>query len=202
MEDSNMTDKKSTPTLIALFLTSTMLAIGVLGFGYDQVIKPSIKPDPVEKIFVSGTFPFDRGWTLLIEKRFYTDNPTCKHLARVFFFVPVAEVSRELAVPIEVTRHKRNEYSFQYHDDYLAPGFCEWKSGFVAYQISHDGQVLQRGAMIGFPIETNRIDYVCRPSRRPVTKEVVTVCLDKGAYDKGLASRTGQVNFLWEGIEK
>lgn len=93
----------------------TIAGLGVLLLGHRWLMAPCVNPNPVKKVVMRGEFPFDRGWELRIQQSFYTRNPLCKRMARVFFIIPQAEASGEVWAPsIVPPRLTGNRYEASY----------------------------------------------------------------------------------------
>jgi hypothetical protein len=189
----------------------TLASLFVLaGLVHYLVTRPVDNPQPQRKQIVQGSFPYDKGWELRIEASYYSNNPTCKQTARAFFFFPQAEVSREAWRTIPVVREDGNRYRFEFYEDAIQPGFCDWKLQFVYYRVFSNGEKVQGGAILGFPGSYNVIRYGCvnikrtyykAPDRTPVD-EVGVACLERDNHWKDAARTDNQIDFVWEGSKK
>lgn len=203
-----MTEKSpQTPLMHFRLFRSSVLAVLVLVpsslYGYLWLMSPRINPDPQKRITQRGVFPFDRGWDLRVQQSFFAQNPTCSQIARVFFLIPQAEVSREQILPsIAVTRLAGSLYEVEYFEDHFLPGFCDWTPNFTYYRIYAKGVIVQGGAMLGFPHKYNRINYDCGGMRMPKTNELVTTCYEGNNRRFESSRKDAEVNFFWKEIEK
>lgn len=183
-----------------------MTIAGVLLLGHHWLMTPRVNPNPTKKVIVRGEFPFDRGWELRFAQSFYTRNPLCKQMARVFFFIPQAEVSREAwAPPIVPTHLSDSRYEALYYEDYILPGFCDWTERFVYYRIYSGGERISGAALLGFPDSYKEINYECFTHTLPVNTDAKyesgLVCRERfgrrsGSFDPSLPH--GEVNFSWK----
>lgn len=186
-----------------------LVVIGVfvsLGFAHYLLTRPTDNPQPQKKIVVRGSFPYDRGWDLRIEASYYSKNPTCKQTARAFFIFPQAEVSREAWRTIPVIREGDSRYRFEFFEDAVSPGFCEWSMRFVNYRIYSAGKEIQGGAILGFPGRFNVIRYGCSnitstyfrsPDRTPIA-ETGVACYEGDNHWKDPSQSDALIDFIWE----
>ena len=184
----------------------TVFAVIVSAFcGYRWLMTPTINPNPTMRVVMRGRFPFDKGWELRIARSFHTQNSLCKRTARVFFFIPQAEVSREKSLPFIVpTRLDGSRYEVEYYEDYFLPGFCDWTPGFASYYILQREEILNGAALLGFPHRLNKMNFSCFmwtvPVRTPNKIESRLVCsegLDQKNSSFDPSSPYGEVNFTW-----
>ena len=185
-------------TLVAIFLLAAL--------AHYLVTRPMDNPKPQKRLLVQGSFPYDRGWDLKIEASYYSRNPTCKQTARAFFLFPQSEVSREAWRTVPVVRQQGNRYRFEFFEDAVLQGFCDWQLRFLNYSIFHDGREIQGEAILGFPSRDDRIRYDCKsvsstyfkaPDRTPVI-ETGVVCRDRDRHQKDPARSDYQIDFVWE----
>jgi hypothetical protein len=174
------------------------------------VTRPTDNPQPQKKIMVRGSFPYQRGWDLRIEASYYSKNPTCKQTARAFLIFPQAEVSREAWRTIPVIREGDSRYRFEFFEDAVSPGFCEWSLRFVNYRIYSAGKEVQGGAILGFPGRFNVIRYGCSnitstfyrsPNRTPIT-ETGVACYEGDNHWKDPSQSDAFIDFIWEENKK
>lgn len=178
-----------------------IVAVGIvlsLGFGHYLVMRSVDNPNPQKKVVVRGSFPYDRGWDLRIDISYYTKNPTCKQTANAFFIFPQAEVARGAWRSAEVTREGDNQYRFEFYEDALSPGFCEWALRFVNYRIYSDGKEIQGGAMLGFPSNFNTIRYTCSGVKMPRTNETKVACFEGNDRRRNELQSDNLIDFIWE----
>jgi hypothetical protein len=185
----------------------TLASLFVLaGLVHYLVTRPVDNPQPQKKQIVQGVFPYDKGWELRIEASYYSNNPTCKQTARAFFIFPQAEVSREAWRTIPVVREEGNRYRFEFYEDAIDPGFCDWRLQFVYYRIFSNGAKIQGGAILRFPSSYNVIRYDCvnvkstyykAPDRTPV-EQVGVACLERDNHWKDSARTDNQIDFVWK----
>lgn len=178
-----------------------LVAIGVfvsLGFAHYLLTRPTDNPQPQKKIVVRGSFPYDRRWDLRIETSYYSKNPTCRQTARAFFIFPQAEVSREAWRTIPVIQEGGDRYRFEFYEDALYPGFCEWTLRFVNYRIDSERKEIQGGAMLGFPSTFNTIRYSCSGVKMPRTNEIKVACYEGNDHWQDASRQDSLVNFIWE----
>lgn len=178
----------------------------VAGLFHYLIMHPVDNPRPQKRQIVQGSFPYDKGWELRIEASYYSNNPTCKQTARAFFLFPQAEVSREAWRTIPVVREEGNRYRFEFYEDAMQSGFCDWRLRFVNYVIQERGKEIQGGAILGFPSSYNVIRYDCvnvkstyykAPDRTPVEKVGVS-CLERDNHWKDPARTDNQIDFVWK----
>lgn len=182
---------------------TTIAVIGLLIYGYNALMNPTVNPHPIKKVVVRGKFPYDKGWELRIQQSFYAKNPSCNQTARIFFFIPQAEVSRERFLPpAAVKRLDASSYETEYFEDYFLPGFCEWVPYFTSYRIFSGEKLIQGGAMLGFPNLYNRIDYGCSSIKMPRTNELATACYEGNNRSFDPSRKDGEINFFWKGNTK
>lgn len=187
-----------------LLLRSHMVVVaicllGAMFYGFSWLMIPQVNPNPTKKIVVSGTFPYEMGWELRIDREFYSKNPICKQTALIFLVIPVAEVSREKVLPVNVSRLEGMQYETSYYEDHFLPGLCDWTAGFAYYRIYSNEKLLHGGAILGFPNRFNKIDYGCSNITMPRTGETGVACYEGNnrSFDPSLSS--GKVNFRWAG---
>ena len=177
-----------------------LVAIGVfvsLGFAHFWLTRPTDNPQPHKKIVVRGSFPYDRGWDLRIEASYYSKNPTCKQTARAFFIFPQAEVSREARRTIPVTREGGDGYRFEFYEDAISLGFCEWTLRFVNFRVLSKGKEIDGSTILGFPRPFNTFRYSC--SMSSIRRDVGGVTCYEGDNRWNDPSRQDVlIDFLWE----
>jgi hypothetical protein len=176
-------------TFVAIFLLAVLV--------HDLTARsdrPEDNPQPQQRRFVQGSFPYDRGWDLRIEVSYYTHDPACRRTARAFGIFPQAEVTRQAWRTIPVVREGGNRYRFEFYDDAVLPGHCDWRLKFVNYVISQDGKEMQGGAILGFPGRFNVIQSKCKSS--VLGRPNGVVCLDSGRNEPG--RNDYQIDFVWE----
>ena len=170
-----------------------------------EVMKLADNPAPTKKRIVHGEFPYDRGLELRIEASYYSKNPTCQLTAFVFLIVPQATVSREGWRTILLVRDGGNRFRFEFFEDAVLPGFCEWDLKFVYYRIFKDGKRVQGEAILGFPGPFNVFRYRCENFSMPWTradgtrvdeKRVVCNPGDSRRYEP--KNTDHQIDFIWE----
>lgn len=169
-------------------------------------VRPIDNPQPKKSMFVQGSFPYDKGWDLKIMLSYYSRNPTCRQTARVFFLFPQAEVSRQAWRTVPVIRQEGNRYRFEFYEDALRPGVCDWQLRFVNYVITQGGREIMSKGILGFPSHYNTIRYSCTnsssiyykaPDRTPVM-EIKPFC-HEGDNRWKIAEKTDyQIDFIWE----
>ena len=183
-----------------------LIGLGTLYGVHSYITAPHDNPTPTKRIFVSGTFPYDKEWELQIYSTYYTKNPTCKQMARAFFFFPQAEVTRNAFRSTPVIRDEGTRYHFEVFEDAIRPGFCEWTLQFVHFRIMHESKEIAGSAMLGLNRRYNVIRYACRkvvstyyrtPNRTPV-EEVGFACLERDNHWKDPTTSDNQVDFVWE----
>ena len=174
------------------------------------VTRPVNNPQPQKKLLVQGGLPYAKDWNLEIEASYYSQNPTCRQTARVFFIFTQAEVSREAWRTVPVLREAGNRYRFEFYEDAVLPGFCDWRLRFVNYVITKDGKSVQGGAILGFPGRFNVIRYGCSnitstyfksPDRTPVI-ETGVACYEGNNHWKDPTKTDYQIDFIWEEMQK
>lgn len=164
------------------------------------VTRPVDNPQPQKKLLVQGGFPYDKGWDLRIETSYYSRNPTCRQTARAFFIFPQAEVSREAWRTVPVVREDGNHYRFEFFEDAMLPGFCDWQLQFAFYRIYKEGESVQGGAILGFPNRYNVIRYGCESvSMRNLSG---IACYEGDNHWKDPARTDHQIDFIWEEKQK
>ena len=174
-----------------------------LFYGYFWLLSPSVNPNPHKKVVLRGAFPFNRGWDLRIQQSYFAQNPTCNQVARVFFLIPQADVSRERMLPlISVSQLPGFRYEVEYFEDHFLPGFCNWQANFTYYRIYANSNIVQGGAMLGLPNMYNRIDYDCRDIQMPKTRELVMTCHEGNNRSLDPSRKDNEVNFFWKEISK
>ena len=189
------------------WVVTLILLFGLVFVCFNWLMTPTVNPNPIKKVVIRGQFPFERGWDLRISQSFYARNSLCNRTARVFFFIPQAEVSREKALPFIVPKRlEGSHYEVEYYQDYFLPGFCDWTERFVFYSILQNGQIKTGGAaLLGFPNLYNRINYSCFiytvPVNTPAKYESGLVCSAginrrNSSFDPSLPY--GEVNFFWK----
>ncbi|MDO8341042.1 MAG: hypothetical protein Q7T59_03640, partial [Candidatus Woesebacteria bacterium] len=137
---------------------------------------------------------------LKIEASYYSRNPTCRQTARAFFIFPQAEVSREAWRTVPVLREVGNRYRFEFYEDAVLPGFCDWRLQFVFYRIYKEGKSIQGGAILGFPNRYNVIRYGCESvSMRNLSG---VACYEGDNHRKDPARTDAQIDFIWEEKQK
>lgn len=197
------------------WVITTIIILGLLFLGYRWLMLPQVNSHPIKKVVMRGQFPFEKGWELRIGRSFYARNSLCNRTAKVFFFIPQAEVTREFGLPFTVPKWLGgNRYEVEYYQDHFLSGFCDWTEGFVSYYILQSGQIKQGGALLGFPNLYNKINYNCFMQTLPVNTsakyESGLVCLD-GSVNKSSNRAVygsnssldpslpyGEVNFFWK----
>ena len=190
-------------------LLSFLVGFLLLWGAHYLITHPMDNPQPQKKVAVQGVFPYDRGLELRIEASYYSSNPICRETARAFFIFPQAEVSREAWRQIPLVREDGNRYRFDFYEDAIHPGFCDWKLRFVNYQIFEKGAEVQGGAILGFPGRYNVIRYECgkvistyykAPDRTPV-KRVGIACLERDNHWHDPSRSVSQIDFVWDPID-
>lgn len=151
-------------------------------------------PAPKQRRLVQGSFPYDRGWDLRIEVSYYTHDPACRRTARAFGVFKQAEVTRQAWRTIPVVRDGGSRYHFEFFDDAVLPGSCDWRLQFAFYRILKDGERIQGGAILGFPGRFNVIQSRCKSS--VLGRPNGVVCLDSGRNEP--ARNDYQIDFIWE----
>lgn len=164
------------------------------------VTRPVDNPQPQKKLLVQGSFPYDQGWDLRIEASYYSRNPTCRQTARAFFIFPQAEVAREAWRTVPVVREVGDRYRFEFHEDAMLPGFCDWQLQFVFYRIYKEGKKVQGGAILGFPGRFNVIRYGC--SNVTMRNLSGVACYEGDNRWKDPARADHQIDFIWEEKQK
>lgn len=185
-------------TLVGVFLLAAL--------AHYLVTRPVDNPQPQKKLVVQGSFPYDREWELRIEASYYSRNPTCRQTARAFFIFPQTDVTREAWRTVPVVREAGNRYRFEFYEDTVLPGFCDWQLRFVNYVITKNRKEIQGGAILGVPGRFNVIRYGCSnltstyyrsPDRTPVHETGVT-CYEGDNHWKDPARTDHQIDFIWE----
>lgn len=196
-------NESAVPTLTPrhwLLRHKLVVAIGILvslGFGHYWLTLPSDNPLPQKKIVVRGSFPYDRGWDLRMAASYYSKNPTCRQTARAFFFFPQAEVSREGWRTIPVIREGGDRYRFEFHEDSISPGFCDWTFRFVNFSIIHNGKEIDGSAILGFPRPFNTFRFSC--SMSTIRRDVGGVtCYEGDNRWNDPSHQYVLIDFLWE----
>lgn len=188
------------------WVVTLILLFGLVFVGFHWLMTPTVNPNPIRKVVMRGEFPFERGWELRIARSFYARNSLCNRTARVFFFIPQAEVSREKAPLFIVPKQlESSRYEVEYYQDYFLPGFCDWTERFVSYSILQNGQIKTGQALLGFPNLHNKINNSCFmqtvPVNTPAKYESGLVCRAginrrNSSFDPSLPY--GEVNFFWK----
>lgn len=160
------------------------------------VTRPEDNPQPKKKLLVQGSFPYEKGWDLRIKASYYSRNPTCRQTARAFFIFPQAEVTREAWRTVPVVREENNRYRFEFHEDALLPGFCDWQLQFVHYVVTKNGKEIQGGAILGFPGRYNVIRYGC--STVTMRNLSGVACYEGDDHWKHPTKTDYQIDFVWE----
>jgi hypothetical protein len=176
-------------TFAAVFLLAALV--------HFLVARPVNNPQPQKKLLVQGSFPYDRGWELKIEASYYSSNPTCRQTARAFFIFPQAEVTREAWRTVSVMRDGGNRYRFEFYEDAVLPGFCDWQLRFINYVIAHDSKEIQGGAILGFPGRFNVIRYSCSNVRMPNSELVLVGCIEGDDHWSAPDAGINQIDFVW-----
>jgi hypothetical protein len=156
--------------------------------------RPEDNPQPRQRRLVQGSFPYDRGWELRIETSHYSRNPACRKTAKAFFLFPQAEVTRQAWRTLPVMRDGGNRYRFEFFDDAILPGECDWQLKFVNYVIVKDGKDIQGGAMLGF-LRFNVIRYGCANVRGETER---FACLQDDNRRNDPTRTDQQIDFIWE----
>ena len=159
------------------------------------VTRPVDNQQPQQKLIVQGKFPYDKGWELRIEASYYSRSVNCRQTARAFFIFPQAEVASEVWRTIPVVREVGNRYHFEFYEDAMLPGFCDWRLRFVNYIITKNGKEIQGGAILGFPGRFNVIRYGCLNVRGDPNRYA---CLERDKHWIAPAIPSHQIDFIWE----
>lgn len=157
--------------------------------------RPEDNPQAQQRRLVQGSFPYDRGWDLRIEVSYYTHDPACRRTTRAFGIFRQAEVTRQAWRTIPVVREGGNRYHFEFYDDAVLPGNCDWRLQFVFYRIYKDGQRIQGGAILGFPGRFNVIRYGCANVRGETER---FACLQDDNRRNDPARTDFQIDYIWE----
>ena len=157
--------------------------------------QPEDNPQPQQRRLVLGSFPYDRGWDLRIEASYYTNDPGCRRTARAFFIFPQATVTRQAWRSIPVIREGGNRYRFEYYDDAILSGSCDWRLKFVNYVIVKNGKEVQGGAILGFPGRFNAIRYGCANLRGDGER---FACIEDEIRRRDPIRTDYQIDFVWE----
>lgn len=174
-------------SFVAVFLVAALV--------HYLVTRPVDNPQPQKKLVVQGSFPYDRGLELRVEATYYSESVNCRQTARAFFIFPQAEVSREAWRTVPVVREDGNRYRFEFYEDAMLPGFCDWRLRFVFYRIYKEGKKVQGGAILGFPSHYNVIRYGCSNVRGDPNRYA---CLEGDNHWKDPARTDHQIDFIWE----
>ncbi len=176
--------------------TLAALLLIVVGGNY-WLIGPHLNPNPTQRVAFRGEFPYGDGWDFQLRREFYTTGAICQISARIFFFIPVAEVARERQVSVPVKRIDDTRYEAEYFEDYYEPGFCGWKAGFVYADAIRGKENMYGGAILGFPRTYNKIDYHCRDvvSNLATGREVQKSCYEGDRRSFDAARAIGEINF-------
>lgn len=175
-------------TFAALFLLAALV--------HYLVTRAVDNPQPQKKLLVQGSFPYDKGLELLVEATYYSESVNCRQTARAFFIFPQAEVAREAWRTVPVVREHGNRYRFEFYEDAVLPGFCDWRLQFVFYRIYKEGKKVQGGAILGFPGRYNVIRYGCSN----VTMRNLTgiACYEGDDHWNDPTRTNHQIDFIWE----
>jgi len=190
-----------TLTSLAKWL-GALAALLLIGFaGNHWLIGPHLNPNPTQRVAFRGTFPFAQGWDFRLRQEFFTTSAICQVTARIFFMIPMAEVSRERQVSVPVKRIDDTRYEAEYFQDYYEPGLCGWKSGFVYADAILGKENMYGGALLGFPGKYNKIDYHCSDvvSNLATGREVRKSCYEHDRRSFDAARSIGEVNFHLKG---
>lgn len=179
-------------------LISILAVLVALGLGHYWLVHPADNPRPEKKLTVRGSFPYDKGWDLAIDVSYYSKNPICKQTARAFFIFPQAEEARGAWRSLPVIREGDKQYRFDFFEDAVLPGFCEWTLRFVNYTIYEKGREIQGGAILGFPGRYNTIRYHCTGVKMPRTNEIRVGCFEGNDHWKDESRQDHMVDFVWE----
>lgn len=158
--------------------------------------RPQDNPQPMQRRLVQGSFPYDLGWDLRIEVSYYTRDPACKRTARAFGVFKQAEVTREAWRTLPVVRDGGNRYHFEFFDDAILPGECDWHVQFVHYAIMKDGKKVQGGAILGFPGRFNVIRHKCNSVSLGTLSGVA--CASGTERRNDPAKTDYQIDYIWE----
>ena len=111
---------------------------------------------------------------------------------------------------IPVVRDGDSRYRFEFYEDAVLPGVCDWRLQFLFYRIYNLGKRIQGGAILGLPGRFNVIHYTCSnttstyfksPDRTPVTETGVT-CYEGDNHWKDTARTDHLIDFVWEEKQK
>lgn len=174
-------------SLAAVFLLAAMV--------HYLITRPVDNPQPQQKLVVRGSFPYDKGLELRVEAAYYSESVNCRQTARAFFIFPQAEVASEAWRTVPVLREGGNRYRFEFYQDAVLPGFCDWRLQFVFYRIYREGNKVQGGAILGFPGRYNVIQYGCSNVRGDPNRYA---CLEGDNHWKDPARKDHQIDFIWE----
>ncbi len=186
-------------------LKRSLIAVGVLAgeviAGHQWLIAPRRNQNPTQRVAFAGAFPYAQDWRLSLRQEFFTTSAICQVTARIFFFVPVAEVGRERQISIAVKRIDDAHYEAEYFEDYYEPGLCGWKSGFVYADAARGKENMYGGALLGFPRRYNKIDFHCSDvvSNLPTGREVRRRCYEHDRRSFDATRSIGEINFLLKG---
>lgn len=157
--------------------------------------QPEDNPHPQQRRVISGLFPYDQGWELRIETSYYTRNPACRRTAKAFGIFPQAEVTRTAWRYLPVTREAGNRYRFEFFDDAVLPGDCDWQLKFINYVIAKDGKEIQGGAIMGLGT-FNVIRYRCKEVRIRTLSGIACGVGTERLNEPGISGQ--QIDFLFE----
>lgn len=177
-------------TLAGLFLLAAL--------AHYFVTRPVDNPQPQKKLVVQGSFPYDKGLELRVEATYYSESVNCRQTARAFFIFPQAEVAREAWRTVPVLREGGNRYRFEFYEDAVLPGFCDWRLQFVFYRIYKEDKKVQGGAILGFPGRFNVILYGCSNVEMPNGDRSLVACYEGDDHWKDSTRNDNQIDFVWE----
>lgn len=165
-----------------------------------------INKSPARVIHLQGQFPYEKGLTLAFNVDYSSSNPACKRMAKLLYFIPVAEVSRRVNVDIPVKKISATEYKAEVVLDRYSPGYCDWKYAGVGYQISGGKQTYWSGysALGKIPESIGSVSLNCKyrsylSDKSKNKYETYLSCDEPDHINIGNASlKTTELNFLIE----
>lgn len=179
----------------------TIILVGVVLYQpYSWLMGPSLNSQPTQKIVIRGSFPFSKGFDLVLDASYTSKNPTCRQMARTLLIFPAAEVNRNIDVPVPVQREGEDRYRAEVVLDYVSPGFCEWKFSGMGYRVTGNKQSDTGVSGLGdIPHRANNAEMVCRYRQVLKFDRLIVACDRKiKPNDDSLKGET-RFDFIWEG---
>lgn len=124
--------RKNTPWKVLL---ATLGILAFLPLAWNWVLTPTINPDPKDVLTITGVFPFDKGYDLILSQEAYTTNPVVNFVCGGFGMVRGIQ-GISCSSDLELIQPRKIDccnYEFVLYRDRYLSGISGWKLSPYAF---------------------------------------------------------------------